>query len=252
MATVHRVTDQTELINQAAARFVDVVHGVQSAGGPHGDGVARVVLTGGGAGIGVLRRLAEFHAAADAQSETFPAQRIDWSRVHVFFGDERNVPVSHPESNEGQAREALLEPAGVPETNIHGYGLDETAMDASAKAYEATLAEFAPEGFDIHLLGMGPEGHINTLFPHHEATAETGRLVVPVYDSPKPPPERVTLTLPAVARARHVWLLVTGEGKAEAAGHVAHGADPADWPAAGARGSGETVLFVSEDAAGEI
>lgn len=252
MVTVNRVTDLNDLINQAAARFIDVVHGVQNGGGCHGDGIARVVLTGGGAGIGVLRRLAELHAAADEQSDSFPAQRVDWSRVHVFFGDERNVPVDHEDSNEGQAREALLTPVGVPEDNIHGYDLGETAMDVSAEAYTSALAEFAPQGFDLHLLGVGPEGHINTLFPHHAATAETERLVVPVYDSPKPPPERVTLTLPAVARAQRVWLLVSGAEKAEAAGHVARGAEPADWPAAGANGLEETILWVSEDAATQI
>lgn len=252
MVTVNRVTDLDDLINQAAARFIDVVHGAQSGGGRHSDGVARVVLTGGGAGIGVLRRLAELHTAAEAQSETFPAQRVDWSRIHVFFGDERNVPVDHEDSNEGQAREALLNHVDIPESNIHGYGLGDSPMDAAAEAYEAALAALAPEGFDLHLLGVGPEGHINTLFPHHPATAETSRLVVPVYDSPKPPPERVTLTLPAVARAERVWLLVSGEEKAEAAGNVAHGADPADWPAAGARGLEETILWVSEDAAGQI
>ena len=99
---------------------------------------------------------------------------------------------------------------------------------------------------------MGGEGHINTLFPHTAAVAEAERLVVAEYDSPKPPPERATLTLPAVALAERVWLLVSGAEKAEAAGHVARGADPAEWPAAGARGKQETILFVSEDAATAI
>ena len=253
MVTVHTVADLDTLVTTAAARFIEVVATLQAAGnGAHGDGTPRVVLTGGTAGIRVLDALAQFDAAATEQAETFPAQRIDWSRVHVFFGDERNVPVTHEDSNEGQARAALLDKVGIPEENIHGYGLGEKDMDVAARDYEATLAEFAPQGFDIHLLGMGGEGHINTLFPHTAAVAETERLVVAEYDSPKPPPERVTLTLPAVGKAARVWFLVSGAEKAEAAGHVVARSNPNDWPAAGAEGHDETLLFVTEDAAGEI
>ncbi len=252
MVIVHRVADQDALIMEAAARFIDVVHAVQNGGGRHGDGVARVVLTGGGAGIGVLRRLAALDAAAAEQEDSFPAQRIDWSRVRVFFGDERNVPASDPESNEGQAREALLDHVAISDSHIHGYGLGGADLEAATADYESRIREFAPQGFDVHLLGMGHEGHINSLFPHTSAVAEEERLVLAVTDSPKPPAERATLTLPAVARAERVWLLVAGEDKAEAAAHVAHGAEAADWPAAGARGIAETVLFVADNAAGEI
>lgn len=207
-------------------------------GGVHGDGAARIVLTGGTAGIELLRALAD--------------QPIDWSRTNVFFGDERNVPVSHPDSNEGQAREALLDHVAIPEANIHGYGLDGGDMADACEAYEETLRRFAPHGFDVHLLGMGGEGHINSLFPHTPAVAERERLVVSVEDSPKPPPQRATLTLPAVALADEVWFLVSGSEKAEAAAHLAAGDDFHEWPAAGARGSRETVLFVTENAAARL
>ena len=94
MVTLHRVSDVDELISSAARKFIDVVTSVQAPGGGlHEDGVARVVLTGGGAGIGTLRELARLDAAAKQQSEDYPALAIDWTRVHVFFGDERNVPV---------------------------------------------------------------------------------------------------------------------------------------------------------------
>ena len=142
----------------------------------------------GGAGIGMLRLLVD----AD----------INWELVHVFFGDERNVAVAHPDSNEGQAREALLDHVNIPEANIHGYGLGNGVVLADAvDAYQLVVQDFAPEGFDVHLLGMGGEGHVNSLFPHSAATREESALVVAVTDSPKPPAERATLTFPAIARA---------------------------------------------------
>lgn len=253
MVTVHRHRDLDELVSAAATRFLETVAGIQaSGGGVHGDGVARVVLTGGTAGIATLRELARLDFAAEQQGEDFPALRIDWSRVHVFFGDERNVPISDPDSNEGQAKEALLDRVAIPPRNIHGLDLGAVSMEAAADAYGPEIKDFAPKGFDIHLLGMGGEGHINSLFPHSEATAEQEKLAVPVHDSPKPPSERITLTFPAIARAERVWLLVSGEEKATAVSHVVEGAPAEEWPAAGAQGKQETLLFVTEDAASEI
>ncbi|MHA2789032.1 6-phosphogluconolactonase [Corynebacterium sp. S7] len=241
MVTVSKVPDLVSLIDEAATRFVDTVQAIQadSAGGVSRDGIARVVVTGGTAGIGLLEKLATLDG-------------VNWSQVYIFFGDERNVDVSHPDSNEGQARAALFDHVEIPEEHIFGYGLGSVDLDQAAANYEQVLVEKAPQGFDLHLLGMGYEGHINSLFPHSPAVAETERLVVSVKDSPKPPPERATLTLPAVARAQRVWFLVNGEDKAEAAGHVARGSDPAEWPAAGAHGVQETIMFLSESAASQI
>lgn len=253
MVTLHRVSDVDELISSAALKFIDVVTAIQAPGGGlHNDGVARVVLTGGGAGIGTLRELARLDAAAHGQSEDYPALAIDWTRVHVFFGDERNVPVSDPDSNEEQARAALLHAVGIPEQHIHGLDLGAIAMEHAAKAYAGEIAEFAPNGFDLHLLGMGGEGHINSMFPHSPAVLEEEELVVAVHDSPKPPAERVTLTLPAVNRSQRVWFLVSGAEKAEAASHIVKGSPAVEWPAAGAHGTQETILFLSDDAAGEL
>ncbi len=230
------------LIDDSAAdltRTINAIHATPT-GGACGDGRARIVLTGGTAGIALLERL----AATDLRT------RIDWSRVELFFGDERNVEVSHPDSNEGQARDALLSHIDIPEQNIHGYGLDGGPMDEAVARYRDVLAEVAPGGFDVHLLGMGGEGHINSLFPHTDAVREREELVVAVTDSPKPPAQRATLTLPAVHAADHVWLLISGEGKAEAAAHAMDPAtDPVSWPAAGARGRVETRYYLTQDAA---
>ncbi|MBN7549022.1 6-phosphogluconolactonase, partial [Mycobacteroides abscessus subsp. abscessus] len=105
---------------------------------------------------------------------------------------------------------------------------------------------------DVHLLGMGGEGHINSLFPHTDAVKETQRLVVAVPDSPKPPPQRITLTLPAIQRSREVWLVVSGEAKADAVAAAVGGADPVDVPAAGAKGIERTVWLLDEAAASQL
>jgi len=205
---------------------------------------ALIVLTGGGTGIGLLKRL-----------DSHP---VDWARVHLFWGDDRYVPHDDDERNEKQAREALLDHVDIPAGNIHpmpasdgGFGAD---LDAAAQAYEATLVANAEAGeptpiFDVHLLGMGGEGHINSLFPHTPAIREMRRMAVGVDDSPKPPPQRITLTLPAVRRSRQVWLVVSGEAKAEAVAAAVGGADPADVPAAGAIGIEATVWLLDAAAA---
>ncbi|KQB85534.1 6-phosphogluconolactonase [Corynebacterium oculi] len=240
MPDIRRYADLSALVTAAAEGVAEVIRRAQSGG----DGSARIVLTGGGAGIALLRSLRE-------------RGDINWERVHVFFGDERNVPVSDPESNEGQARAALLDAVAIPPENIHGMGLngangDGALVEESARRYERALERYAPEGFDLHLLGMGSEGHINSLFPHSAATAERRRWVVAVPDSPKPPAQRVSLTLPAIGRAQRVWLLVSGAAKAEAAAAVARNENATLWPAAGAQGVAETILFLDEEAASAL
>lgn len=229
-----------ELVVTAAARFVDLVERAQAE-----RGVASIVLTGGSNGIGILSALA-------ADSGT-----IDWSKVDLYWGDDRFVPADDPERNSGQAREALLGKVPVDPSRVFPmapsdgpFGDD---IHAAAADYAAILAGRSSDGvapqFDLHLLGMGGEGHINSLFPHTAATAETEKSVVAVEDSPKPPPRRITLTLPVVNRSRNVWLLVAGADKAEAVAAAHGGADPDDWPCAGAHGTEGTIWFLDEDAA---
>jgi 6-phosphogluconolactonase len=211
--------------------------------------VAYIVLTGGGTGVKLLKHLGD-HGEA-----------IDWSKVHLFWGDDRYVPAVDDDRNDKQAREALLDHIAIPAANVHAmpasdgeFGDD---IDAAALAYEQVLAANATGGgptpdFDVHLLGMGGEGHINSLFPHTAATRETGRLVVGVTDSPKPPPKRITLTLPAVIRSREVWLVVAGSEKAEAVAAAVGGAASDDVPAAGAVGRDLTVWLLDEAAAADL
>jgi 6-phosphogluconolactonase len=210
-------------------------------------GLATIVLTGGGTGIALLKRLG--------------SHPVDWARVHLFWGDDRFVPHDDAERNEKQAREALLDHIDIPAANIHPmppsdgeFGPD---IRAAADAYQDVLAANAEPGsptpiFDVHLLGMGGEGHINSLFPHTAAVREADRMVVGVDDSPKPPPRRITLTLPAIRRSRQVWLVVSGEAKADAVAAAVHGADPLDVPAAGAVGSESTLWLLDSAAASRL
>jgi 6-phosphogluconolactonase len=242
--TVTTYRDTDELIAAAGDRLADAIEAAVAARGR-----ALIVLTGGGNGIALLKRLGE-HAA-----------RIDWTRVHLFFGDDRFVPADDGERNDKQAREALLGRIDIPAANVHAMPASDGEcgddLDAAAQAYQEVLAANAEPGqpapdFDVHLLGMGPEGHINSLFPDTPAVRETTRLVVGVPDSPKPPPRRITLTLPAVRRSRQVWLVVSGEAKAEAVAAAVGGADPVSVPAAGAVGREETVWLLDAEAAAQL
>lgn len=233
-----------DLIAAAGDRLADAIEAALAARGR-----ALIVLTGGGSGIALLRRLGD-HAA-----------RIDWKNVQLFFGDERFVPAADDERNDKQAREALLGRIDIPAANIHAMPASDGEcgddLDAAAQAYQEVLAANAEPGqpapdFDVHLLGMGAEGHVNSLFPDTPAVRETSRLVVGVPDSPKPPPRRITLTLPAVRRSRQVWLVVSGAAKAEAVAAAVGGADPASVPAAGAVGREETVWLLDAEAAAQL
>lgn len=209
-------------------------------------GRALIVLTGGGTGVGLLKRLR--------------GHPLDWAHVHLFWGDERYVAHDDDERNDKQAREALLDHVPIPAANVHPmpasdgeFGAD---LAAAADSYEAMLGELhrgepTPE-FDVHLLGMGGEGHVNSLFPDTPAVRESRRMVVGVVDSPKPPPQRITLTLPAVRRSREVWLVVSGEAKADAVAAAIGGADPVDIPAAGATGREATVWLLDTPAASKL
>ncbi|GAC48344.1 6-phosphogluconolactonase [Gordonia aichiensis] len=239
--------DRDMLTTTAATRFVDVVSRAQRE-----RGIASVVLTGGSNGIAILRALAP---GGDVDTG-----ELDWSRIDFYWGDERFVPGDDPERNVGQAFDALLTHVPVDPARVHPVAASDGAfgddIEAAASDYAATLAANADDGvspaFDLHLLGMGGEGHINSLFPHAAATAENVRTVVSVEDSPKPPPRRVTLTFPALNRSAQVWFLVSGADKADAVAAAHSGASRDDWPCAGAHGTSETVWFLDDAAAGKL
>jgi 6-phosphogluconolactonase len=243
---VHR--DKELMAQAAAARLITKIVDAQAARGS-----ASVVLTGGRNGNGLLAALSS-SPARDA---------IDWSRLDLWWGDERFLPSSDPERNVTQAREALLDSVPLDPSRVHAmpasdgpYGSD---VEAAAAAYAAELAAAArPEDhgpvptFDVLMLGVGPDTHVASLFPELPAVRETERTVVGVHGAPKPPPTRISLTLPAIRAAREVWLLAAGEDKAKAAEIALSGAGEIQAPAAGAYGRARTLWLLDAAAASEL
>lgn len=240
--TVHR--DGALLAHAVAARLVTRVVDAQASRG-HAD----VVLTGGGIGT---KTLAALHAS--------PARdAIDWRRLTVWWGDERFLPDGDPERNETPAREALLDHVDLDPANVHpvppaggAYGDD---AEAVAAAYADELARSAGgasvPAFDVLMLGIGPDSHVASLFPELPALQDD-RPVVAVHGAPKPPPTRISLTLPSIQAAREVWVLASGAEKADAVRHALSGADPYQVPAAGARGQAATRFLLDADAAAKL
>jgi 6-phosphogluconolactonase len=214
-------------------------------------GTASVVLTGGGIGTAVLERVADL-AAEPAREE------VDWTAVDVWWGDERFVPADDDERNEKGARRALLDRVGVPAERVHAMPASDGRFaepEEAADWYAAELAAAADDGelprFDVLLLGMGPEGHVASIFPASPA-ARDERPVVAVRECPKPPSTRVSLGFPAINAAEEVWLLVSGEGKADAVARALAGADPDDLPAAGVHGRQATRWLLDTAAASAL
>lgn len=241
-------SDPAALAAAAAARLVTALTDAQYA-----RGVAHVVLTGGSMGIEVLASL----RSSPARSA------VDWGSVHVWWGDERFLPAGHTDRNETQAREALLDHVPLDPTKVHPMaaagspdGLD---PESAASAYTRELASWARSEdhgptprFDVLLLGMGPDGHVASLFPDHASVHADDLVVTGVRGAPKPPPSRVSLTLPTIRAAAEVWFVVTGADKAARVRMALEGAGERQVPAAGARGRRRTLWLLDRAAAAGV
>jgi len=216
-------------------------------------GYGSLVLTGGGIGTQVLVEL----AAAPARDA------VDWRHVDFWWGDERFLPTGDPERNETGARAALLDHVDTDPDRVHpmpaSNGPDGPDPEAAAARYASSLrAASRPEdhsqvpSFDVLMLGIGPEGHVASLFPGMPALYEEQRSVVAVHGAPKPPPTRLSLTLPAINAAREVWIIASGEEKAGAVRLALSGAGPVQVPAAGARGRQQTLFLLDRAAAAHV
>ena len=181
---------------------------------------------------------------------------IPWMHVHLFWGDERYVPPDDPRSNFRMAKETLLDHVPCPAANIHRMSTHFPSADSAAEDYERTLRnEFVAEwpDFDLVLLGLGSDGHTASLFPGSPALAETTRWVVAAH-APAEPQSRLTLTLPALTRAKTVYLLAAGSDKSDALRQVLEGpGDVLQYPAAGVRrGPGQVIWWVDREAARSV
>ena len=232
------------LASAAAARAVTRIADAIAARGR-----AHLVLTGGGIGTKVMAAIAA-SPARDA---------VDWRLVDFWWGDERFNVTGDPERNETGARAALLDHLDVDPSRVHVIpgpdGPDGDDPDAAAARYAAELATAAGTGgvpvFDVLMLGIGPEGHVASIFPDSPA-AHAGGTVVAVRNSPKPPPTRISLTFGALQAAREAWILASGAEKAEAVAEALSGVSQVTLPAAGARGRERTLFLLDEAAASKL
>ncbi len=246
--------DAADLATSVAGELLNRIADAQAAG--H---VPNVCLTGGTIAVEIHEEVARLA----------PESGVDWGAVDFWFGDERFVAPDSPDRNAGQAKEAFLDAVGVPDARVHQMAstADATDVDAGAIAYAEELrsaglaaAGLAAAGldaagarhFDVMMLGVGPDGHIASLFPGSPNLDLLDADTAGVTGSPKPPPERITLTLPALRHSASVWFLVSGEGKAEAVASAVGGADLHQTPAAGVTGLEETIWFLDRAAASRL
>jgi 6-phosphogluconolactonase len=193
--------DSQDNINQAAtARILQAANEAIQA-----QGSFYVVLAGGSTPKAVYQLLSE--------------QQADWANWHVFHNDDRCLPVDHEERNSKMARDAWLSKVAIPEQQIHEIPA-ELGNVAGAKAYAETLKDVRT--FDLVILGLGEDGHTASLFPNQ--TVDNSADAVPVFDAPKPPADRITISQSRLNNTKEVMFLVTGAGKQEAVDNWRNGA----------------------------
>ncbi|XP_015961953.1 LOW QUALITY PROTEIN: probable 6-phosphogluconolactonase 4, chloroplastic [Arachis duranensis] len=189
---------------------------------------------------------------------------IEWSKWHVFWLDERVVPKTHEDSNYKLAYDGLLSKVPVPSCNVYAIN-DTLSAEGAADDYETRLRQLVKNGiiasssvtgfpkFDLMLLGMGPDGHVASLFPGHPLVKENKRWVTFIKDSPKPPPERITFTFPVINSTAYAALVVTGAAESVAVHSALRGTQNSPkLPVAMVSPEGELKWFLDRDAASKL
>lgn len=232
MTRIHTHPTKEDLDEAAAREVAQILSGAQGE-----RGIASIALAGGSSPKAVYHLLAEPPLS----------EQVDWKKVEVFFGDERCVPADAPDSNFLMAHETLLARVCPPTEHVHAVQ-GELPPETAAAQYEEEIREVLGESprFDLVLLGMGADGHTASLFPSTPDLDGGGRLVIAT-ESPKPPTNRITLTLPAINNARHVLFLVSGEEKSDALARVWDGEEALPASHVQPR-EGELVWHVDEEA----
>ncbi|MDQ2796926.1 MAG: 6-phosphogluconolactonase [Actinomycetota bacterium] len=210
-------------------------------------GVAHLVITGGGILESVLAALATC--------------TLSWDRVHVWWGDERWVPSASADRNDLPALAKLFDKVDIDPAKLHRMPASDAEFpdaESAAAAYAAELAAYAINGesvprFDVVLLGIGPDGHCASLFPDQAGPRVLDRAVIAVHNSPKPPPDRLSLTFPSLNAANEIWFVASGDGKADAVAAALSGdADGVHVPSAGPRGRDHTLWLLDPEAAATL
>ena len=187
--------------------------------------------------------------------EALSTQSLPWSKIHIFWGDERYVPATHQDSNQSMARQALLDRIEIPSSNIHPMNTTSGDPAIDAQKHEAELRSFFQveekfPAFDLILLGMGDDGHTASLFPHTEALKVRDRLVTVGNKDGQP---RLTFTVPLINQARCVLFMVAGANKQSALKQVfADRADEMHYPSRLIRPQGELLWLLDKAAAAEL
>lgn len=225
---VRRYDDATALAGRVAGDFLDLMSDLQASGR-----VPQVALTGGTIADAIHCEIAR----------RAPTSGVDWGAIDFWWGDERFVPANSPDRNVGRARVALLDAVGA--TRVHEMPASDSgiSIDDAAAAYGEEIRNSPGHEFDLTMLGMGPDGHVASLFPGRSEGHSHDHIAIPVLGSPKPPPERISLTFDALNYSERVWFVVSGEEKAAPATRAIDG-DPS-LPAAHVHGRVETIWHLA-------
>ncbi|MCB0910670.1 MAG: 6-phosphogluconolactonase [Propionibacteriaceae bacterium] len=231
---VVRYADAAELADRAAARLLAALVELQRDGR-----VVQVCLTGGRIAHEVYAHLGELVAGSG----------LDPSRLELWWGDERFVPTGDPDRNAGPTLALLAGHFALDPARTHPMPSADGVIDAAASA--ATYAkELGDTRFDLCLLGMGSDGHVASIFPNHPSSEPTAQPVIGVSDAPKPPPERISLTIPTLNESSQVWFLISGTEKSNALARSLAG--DTSLPAARVAGRDRTLWLVDQAAASEL
>lgn len=240
--SVHVHPSAEVLAEAVAAELLTALTEAQAAGT-----APAIVLTGGTVADRIHRAVADSPAS----------DGVDWSSVHVWWGDERFVAAGDSDRNETQARAAWLDQVALDPAHVHPMPADDGSQSAeqAAARYADELGAAAHGGgspvFDVLMLGVGEDGHVASLFPDHPGLTADG-VAVGVHGSPKPPAVRISLTFQALNRAREVWFVAAGEAKAWAVAQACTGGDLGEIPARGVRGMQRTRWLLDEAAAAQL
>ena len=220
-ANMHAFANGAELAGKLADKVAETLSSAIAARGS-----ASIAVSGG--------------STPKAFFQALSSRAIDWGKVTITLVDERFVPADSPDRNAGQARSAFLDAVGASRVHEMAASDSGVSLEEGAAAYAAEIRSSPTDRFDLVMLGMGPDGHVASIFPGHPA-AEVDAVVVPVTDSPKPPPERISLSTEALCHSERVWFVVSGEEKADAAERARAGDQ--SLPAARVHGHTETLWF---------